>query len=211
LSEENIIPQNALEEVIKYSSSEQKESAYYYLDGEKIAYRAWHNNQICMEYAVKNEKMHGLYKTWHDNGNLCELGFYIDGNEHGITKQYDHDGNLIGSYEMHHGTGIDLWYSAKGIISEERHYQNGNLHGYERWWCEDNKTIWSERHFQNGIEHGIYRQWNQKCALCRGYPQYYVKGEKINKQQYIKACKKDASLPKFQEIDNNNYRKFPVI
>jgi antitoxin component YwqK of YwqJK toxin-antitoxin module len=216
----DLIPENAVEELIEYSDSGEKKSAYFYLDDEKVAYRSWYGHQICMEYGIKNEKMHGLFRYWHDNGNLCEESFYIDGKEHGITKQYDYEGNLIGSYEMHHGTGVDLWYLAKGIISEERYLKDGNRHGYERWWNEDNKTIYQEQHFQNGIEHGIYRQWNQKGSLCRGFPQYYVNGEKVNKRQYLKACEKqnlmleadsDKYLPKFQELDNQNYREFPAI
>ncbi|BDA69972.1 hypothetical protein CAL7716_041380 [Calothrix sp. PCC 7716] len=209
MGSENLIPLDAIEKVIKYSINGEKESAHYYLDDEKIAYRAWHENQVCMEYSIKNEKMHGLFRTWHENGNLCELGFYIDGKEHGITKQYDDDGNLIGSYEMNHGTGVDLWYSAKSIISEERHLKDGKRHGYERWWYDDNKTVWREQHFKDDIEHGIYREWNQKNSLRRGFPQYYVNGQKVNKQQYLKACIQDEFLPKFQQIENHNYRELP--
>jgi antitoxin component YwqK of YwqJK toxin-antitoxin module len=205
-----MIPENAIEEISEYSENGIIKSAYYFVNGEKIAYRAWNENQICMEYEIKNEKMHGLFRTWHDNGNLCEESFYIDGKEHGINKQYDYDGNFIGSYELYHGTGIDLWYSAKGVISEERYLKDGERQGYERWWNGDNKTIYREQHFQNGREHGICREWNQKGSLRRGFPQYYVNGEKVMKAKYLKACIQDKTLPKFQEIDNCNYREIPA-
>jgi antitoxin component YwqK of YwqJK toxin-antitoxin module len=209
LSEENLIPLEAIEKVIEYSINGGKESAHYYLDGEKIAYRAWSENQVSMEYSIKNQKMHGLFRTWHDNGNLCTSGFYIDGREHGITKQYDYEGNLIGSYEMHHGTGVDLWYSAKNIISEERYFKNGKRHGYERWWNNDNKTVGREQHFKDDVEHGIYREWNKKKSLSPGFPQYYVNGQKVSKKQYLKACTQDDFLPKFQAMDNYSHRELP--
>ncbi|MHC5917456.1 MAG: hypothetical protein ACYTXE_42215, partial [Nostoc sp.] len=72
-----IIPKNAIEEINKNKYSENDISAYYFVNGEKIAYRAWDENQIYMEYEIKNEKKHGLFRVWHDNGNLWEESFYV--------------------------------------------------------------------------------------------------------------------------------------
>jgi antitoxin component YwqK of YwqJK toxin-antitoxin module len=178
-----IIAPDAVEKIKDFWSAGVKKSAFYFINGEKVGYRWWDKNQwLCMEYGIKNEHMHGLFRTWHDNGKLSEEGFYVDGKEHGITKQYDFDGNLIGTDKMHYGTGVDLWYSEKGILSEERYLKNGDRDGYERWWNGDNKRVSSENHFQAGVEHGIYRQWNHEGSLRRGFPQYYVNGQKVNKK-----------------------------
>ncbi|NIT13884.1 MAG: hypothetical protein GTN99_06505, partial [Candidatus Dadabacteria bacterium] len=45
--------------------------------------------------------------------------------------------------------------------------------------------------------------------LRRGFPQYYINDEKVNKRSYLKPCEKDPTLPKFKEEDNLPRRKFP--
>ena len=52
-----------------------------------------------------------------------------------------------------------------------------------------------------------YREWNQKKSLRRGFPQYYINGQKVNKKQYLKACTQNDFLPKFQEMDNHSHRE----
>ena len=111
---------------------------------------------------------------------------------------------------MEHGTGTDLWYCAPGVLSEEREYLNGNRHGYERWWNSDNQTVYEESHFQIDINHGIFRQWNNHGKLRRGYPQYFVAGERMTKCQYERACLKDSTLPPFLASDNQPMRQLPA-
>ncbi|NOK63791.1 MAG: hypothetical protein GFH27_549283n23 [Chloroflexi bacterium AL-W] len=153
--------------------------------------------------------MHGWYRTWHENEQLCEVMWYKQGQEHGTNKQYDEQGNLIGTYTMVHGTGVDLWFAKPGVISEERHYQDGAHHGYERWWTADNQTISEEGHFWHGVEHGIFREWNASGRLRRGYPHYFVLGNRVNKRQYIRACQQDPTLPPFNADDNEPTRQLP--
>lgn len=162
-----------------------------------------------MESGLQDGVMHGLYRTWYDNGQLCEESTYVEGKEHGETKQYDEDGVQIGSYVMNYGTGVDLWYSAPGILAEEREYRDGKWHGYERWWTDDNQTLCEESHFWNGIEHGIFRRWNQQNKLSRGYPRYYILGKRVNKRQYVRACRNDPTLPPFVADDNRPFRPLP--
>jgi antitoxin component YwqK of YwqJK toxin-antitoxin module len=139
-----MIPQDAVEEITEHWDNGTKKSAFYYLDGEKIGYRYWdEDDRLFMEYDIKGNLQHGSFRRWYENGVLCEESFYVEGKEHGVTKQYDYEGNLIGTYQMNYGTGADLWYGNAGILSEERYCKNGERDGYERWWNDDNETIYS--------------------------------------------------------------------
>jgi len=205
-----MIPQDAVEEIAEVWDNSTNKLAFYYINSEKVGYRYWDKDgQHLMQYDIKDGKMHGSFQTWHDNGILQEDAQYIQGKEHGITRQYDYDGNLIGTYEMNHGTGVDLWYCAKGILAEERYCKNGDRDGYERWWNGDNETIFIEQHYKEGTQHGIFREWNQHGRLRRGFPQYFVNGQKVTKRQYLKACEQDESLPKFVVAENEPQRSLP--
>jgi hypothetical protein len=102
-----------------------------------------------------------------------------------------------------------LWFQAAGVLSEEREYRDGQRHGYERWWCADNQTVGEESHYWHGIEHGIFRQWNAQRRLRRGYPRYFVQGQRVTKRQYVRACHHDPTLPPFVADDNQPFRSCP--
>ncbi|AFY30925.1 toxin-antitoxin system YwqK family antitoxin [Calothrix sp. PCC 7507] len=206
-----VIPQNAVEEINESWINGLKKSAFYYINQQKVGYRWWdEEGHLSMEYELKGKLMHGSFRTWHDNGMLREESNYFEGKEHGIAKQYDDEGKLIGIYEMHYGTGADLWYESDGILAEERYLKDGNRDGYERWWKSDNKTIFSEQHFKSGVEHGIHRQWNKHGRLRRAFPQYFVNGEKVTKRQYLKICLQDESLPNYVADEDNWQRHLPL-
>ena len=204
------ISDNAVERITDTWQSGGKQRAFYLIDGEEIGFRFWTaSGVLTMEVGLQDGVKHGPYRTWHDNGQVEEESTYIVGKEHGITRQYDENGVQIGSYVMEHGTGLDLWYRAPEVLSESREYVDGDIHGYERWWHGGNQMVWQEGHFSKGIEHGIFRRWNQHGRLRRGNPQYYIKGKRVNKRQYERACKSDPTLPPFVPDDNLAYRKLP--
>jgi hypothetical protein len=206
----SVIPDDAEEKVIRHGENGKKEAAVYLVDGKEIGFRVWDNDIVGMEYQVQNGVLHGYYRTWDSDGQLIEEATYIEGKEHGETVQYQ-NGVQIGSYIMDHGTGLDLWYNSPNVLAEEREYINGERHGYERWWSGDNQTVYIEEHYQHGIEHGIFRHWSIKHSskLSRGYPQYYIKGQRVDKRKYIRASRNDPTLPPFREEDNLPFRKLP--
>src|SRR5687768_8332936 len=135
MHQESAIPKDAIETVATYWGGGAMQSAFYKVGGQPVGYRWWNEDGVLtMEYGLIGDQRHGLYRDWHDNGVLAAESFYIEGKEHGTARQYDQEGKLIGTYEMHFGTGADLWYYSPGILSEERYYQDGLLHGFERWW-----------------------------------------------------------------------------
>jgi antitoxin component YwqK of YwqJK toxin-antitoxin module len=205
-----IIPLDATELVSKFWDSGSKQSAFYFLGGIKVGCRWFEpDGRLTLEYRLRGEIKHGPSRTYHDNGALCEDALYIEGKEHGETKQYDEMGNLIGSYKMHHGTGVDLWYVRRGVLSEERYLKDGVLHGFERWWSEDQQTVWEECRYKGGVKHGIERRWNERGSLKRSFPYYYINGQRVNKRQYVKASTRDESLPKYLASEDAPSRQLP--
>jgi len=204
------IPDDAEEVIVETYETGRKQKATYRLDGQEIGSRFWNpSGVLVMECTFNNGVRHGLCRTWHDNGQLEEYSTYYEGKEHGTSIQYDWDGTPIGSYTMNDGTGVDVWFAGPGVLSEEREYHDGKLHGYERWWAHDNETVYQERHFWNDVEHGIFREWNTQQKLRRGFPQYYIMGKRVNKRQYERACRNDPTLPPFNTEDNQPFRKLP--
>ena len=204
------IPEHASEVITETWDDGSKRAAFYQIDGQDVAYRWWdEDGYLALEYGIQNGVMHGTFRTWYENGQICEESTYDNGKEHGISKQYDAEGNLIGAYTMEHGSGLDLWFSARGVIAEERYYVDGQRHGFERWWNSDNATIWMEGHFRHDEEHGIFREWNAQGRLCRGFPRYMVAGRKVDKRQYQRACRADPSLPPFVLSENRPQRQAP--
>lgn len=187
-----------------------KKAAYYYLGGQPICYRSWTPaGMLVVEYSMADGLMHGVFRTWHENGQVCEDACYVAGNEHGLTRQYDHTGRLLGNYTMEHGTGVDLWFADDGSLAEERQYKDGLRHGYERWWNGDNATVGQEAHYWQGEAHGILREWNVHGRLRQGYPRYFVQGVRVTKPQYEHACRSDTTLPRFDALDNTPRRALP--
>jgi antitoxin component YwqK of YwqJK toxin-antitoxin module len=203
------IPDHALEVIRDTWESGSKKRAVYLIDGQEIGCRLWDESGLPeMEYGLRDGLIHGAFRTWVGDGQLSEEATYVDGKEHGESHQYQ-DGVCIGTYTMVHGTGLDLWCSAPGILAEERAMRDGQRHGFERWWSGDNQTIYEESHFHHGTEHGIFRQWNRQGRLSRGYPRYYVNGQRVAKRQYLRACLTDPTLPPFDAADNDPHRPLP--
>jgi hypothetical protein len=140
---------------------------------------------------------------------------YVNGLAHGTARQWSEDGELLGTYTMRHGTGVDLWRqkndwgNGRTYLSEARYIRDGKWHGFEWWLNEDQKSVWQERHFQFDQLHGIERDWNHEGRLRRGFPRYWVNGVRVTKRQYLRAAESDSTLPSYRESDNHPKREFP--
>ena len=197
------IPSNAVERVVKRHANGVKAEAQYFLRGAKVGWRYWEDDETLeREFSMRRGKYHGIARQWYSNGQLMWRSRYINGKEHGVAKQWDEKGRLLGTYRMNHGTGIDRWwvavYRAGGgprnyryCLGEEVHWVNGVLHGRTRFWYGH---LTHERYFWRGQPHGIWREWRSERKLERGYPQYYIRGKRVTKAQYLKACKTDKTL-----------------
>ena len=186
------------------------------LNGELVGQRSYDSDgRLIIETPLKGGKKHGREYVWDDfSGNLESVEPYVNGKMHGLAKQYGQNGKVIGTYRFVRGTGYDIWrYERRDGsigVSEIFTVRDGSLHGHEWWLRSDQHSVWHERHWQQGKYHGIERMWNDKNRLKRGYPKYWIQGQKVRKRVYLKAAEQDKSLPKFQDKDNRPRRKFPI-
>lgn len=213
------IPENATEVEIRAYRQEGQHIFFRttecILNGQVVGQRSYdQDGRLTIETPLKNGKKHGREYIWDIfSGNLESVEPYVDGKLHGLAKQYGRKGKVIGTYRFVHGTGYDIWRYEREDgsvgISEIFTVQDGSLHGYEWWLKADQNSVWHERHWQHGEHHGIERMWNEKNSLKRGYPKYWIQGQKVSKRVYLNAAKQDTSLPPYRENDNRPQRKFP--
>jgi hypothetical protein len=183
------------------------------LNGEVVGQRAYaENGQLVTETPLRNGSKHGREYQWNDDGRLMLVEPYVNGQIHGTAKQYGRDGSVIGTYRLRYGTGYDIWRveNEDGAIniSEIHTLVDGLPHGYE-WWLRKPHIMWHELHWHEGQYHGIERQWNVANKLSRGFPRYWINGDRVAKRKYIREAKKDLSLPPFRLQDNSPRRRFP--
>jgi hypothetical protein len=210
------IPKAAREYVTAtFATSPQKYKAECILNGEVVGIRHFHETgELEYECPLKNGVIHGIEYRSDTPGKLLSAEPYSNGFPHGAAKQWSESGELLGTYTMRHGTGIDLWWcecteSGHPFLSEARYLKDGKRHGFEWWLNEDQQSAWQECHFWDGQMHGIERSWNAHGRLHRGYPRYWVKDVRMTKRQYLRECAKDPTLPPFCEVDNRPQRRFP--
>lgn len=212
------IPESAEARVVQeYTHTDQgicPKATEYYVDGILVGRREFDEEErMWQEYALdKDGQPHGWYYEFdEETGDLQCKEFYVEGKLHGTCKQWI-GSKFVGAYTLEMGNGDDLWRHLNEdgniCLSEIRQYKDGNFHGYVWWVNDDQQSVWSEEHFNEGQPHGIKRQWNIEGKLSRGYPQYYVLGEKVDKRKYLRLAVKDQSLPSFRVEDQSPQRSF---
>lgn len=85
---------------------------------------------MVMRSYVKGVK-EGLWRTWHTNGQLYKEGTSINNKEHGEYKEYFENGTLRYHYHYDMGkkTGRWLGWYEDGTPYTERNFKNDQLHG----------------------------------------------------------------------------------
>jgi hypothetical protein len=184
------------------------------LDGKVVGQRAYDGNgRLMRETPLKNGRRQGREFIWDEEGYLESVEPYVDGQLHGLAKQYNRKGRVMGTYRFVHGTGFDIWrYEREDgtiVISEIHSIRNSVLHGFEWWLRDDQQSVWHERHWQEGNYHGIERVWNREGGLKKGYPKYWIQNRAVSKGVYMKAAERDRTLPRFSEQENQPRRRFP--
>lgn len=184
------------------------------LNGEVVGRRTYNEEgQLIIETPLRNGRKYGREFYWNDDGSLSLIEPYVNGKIHGTAKQYGQHGSVIGTYKLHHGTGYDIWRAENRngtvYVAEILTYKDGLRHGYEWWLTPKPHIVYEERHWHEGQHHGIEREWNLANKLRRGFPRYWIKGDRVTKIKYLRAAKRDPSLPAFHLRDNSPRRKFP--
>lgn len=206
------IPTSATEIVEDAFDGGAKKSAFFFLGGEKVGFRQWsESGELEVEYGMRNGTKHGRWYRFYENGQPEEVIPYRNGRRHGTGKQWLPDGQLLITYKLVNGTGLDLWCGHENdTLAEECYWPKEGELGYHREWNDDETSIWQEYHYytEKGY-HGIWREWNKQGILRRGFPKYYVDDNRVTKQQYLKASLIDRTLPPYRPEEDRAYRELP--
>lgn len=117
-----------------------------------LYFRDYHidGNTIKAETHLKDGIRHGVFKTFHENGQPKGLGNFVNGQLQGEYKVYDENGRLI---------EIEHYKDDENVL--EISYQNGKKHGQEIEYGYLNngkkgltQYVLRTAQWQNGIKHG---------------------------------------------------------
>jgi len=93
-----------------------------------------------------NGKIHGIARSWYDNGRMKEHRLFVIGNKTG----------------EHHG-----WYET-GALKFIYHYRNDLHHGNAREWAPDGK-LYRNFNYDMGQERGLQQMWESDGRLKANY------------------------------------------
>ena len=71
------------------------------------------DGELQLDCGIGRGRRHGREYRLDLPGKLLSATAYKNGLEHGVARQWSDDGELIGTYRMKHGTGVDLWWQAR--------------------------------------------------------------------------------------------------
>lgn len=117
-------------------------------------------------------RRNGIVRARHGNGALASEQRFKNGLLHGLCREWDEDGNLLGEYKMFHGTGVQREWHDNGQLKIEVSTVGGKFCGRNRIWLRDG-TLLAER--------------------------FYLHGRSVKPAEYAKAFAEDDSLPRYTE------------
>lgn len=207
------IPASAIErEKVAYrreGNVEWPEERGYHIADEEVGVRYFDSDgNLVQETPKKSGVAHGTRYFW-DSGVLTNAEPYFEGKMHGTCRQWDVEGTLLGTYELCHGTGVDVWRDrddrGRVTIVETHPLKDGKLHGFDRWWARENE-VFEECHFVGGKRHGIERHWTEG-QLDDGFPRFWVEDRKVGQEEYMRAVAADPTLPEYRAEDDQPGRE----
>jgi antitoxin component YwqK of YwqJK toxin-antitoxin module len=134
------IPENVTEKIVEECRQEGMHIFFRVtqciLGGQVVGQRAYGaSGRLMRETPLKNDQKHGREFIWDEDGHLESGEPYVNGRLHGLARQYNREGKVIGTYRFVHGTGYDIWrYEMENGsigISEIHCLQDSAKHGFE--------------------------------------------------------------------------------
>lgn len=193
------------------SSRRGKKSARYLVGGEDVGSRSWdEEGWLEFESARRGGVRHGREYRFYPSGQPLDQDTYRDGRLHGVCRQWAEDGSVLVTSRMANGCGLSLWCdNCTGKFAEETFFPREGERGYKRFWNDDEKTVREEEVWGPG-KGSILRQWNARGRPRRGFPRFFLGGEKATKRQYLRACQDDPTLPPYRPEDDDPHRELPA-
>lgn len=130
------------------------------------------NGNIAHEVSYNEGKIHGISRAWHENGVLAFEVPMKDGFMDGTCRYWNEKGELLGSFEMREGTGISKHWHPNGALQFETSMVRNKRNGRSRTW-DDKGTL--------------------------GNQGYWLDNHPVSKREYLEACAKDPTLPRFDD------------
>lgn len=97
---------------------------------------------------------HGLFQSWHENGQLHERGTYINGKMCGPWTIYDEQGRKRGHQHYNlEGRRHGLWvaWHANGQLARRWQYDHGKCHG--KWLtCDEDGNVIRTEIYDQGVK-----------------------------------------------------------
>lgn len=150
------IPRDAVESVTAWSSRDGPIEAEYLLGDEAVGRRTFGaGGHPISETPLRAGVKHGTVYRWRPGTMaLNSAGPYVEGLPHGTARQWDMEGNLVGTYRMDRGTGVDLWWqrtsSGPWGLAESHYMRDGEADGFEWWFLPGAARLLPERHWRAG-------------------------------------------------------------
>ncbi len=130
-------------------------------------WRFWHENgQLSQEGNYLNGKVEGLRRWWYENGQLEQEENSVNGKEEGLIRLWHENGELKqeGNYVNGKAEGLYVRWYENGQLNQEGNYLNGEMEGLLRTWYENGQQR-SEGNYLNGKLEGLLRLWHENGQL----------------------------------------------
>jgi antitoxin component YwqK of YwqJK toxin-antitoxin module len=137
-----------------------------HVDGRRAGpWSSFMNGQLVSERGECNGLAHGRARHWIAGGTLLVDGTFHEGEPTGKLEQWDHQGKLLGSYELPGGSGHVVWWSNhSGEKGSEGDLVDGKKHGvWTSYWPGGKKS--EEGSYDRGKRTGVWRHWRPDGRL----------------------------------------------
>ncbi|MBL7471872.1 toxin-antitoxin system YwqK family antitoxin [Robertkochia sediminum] len=92
---------------------------------------AFAQQEVQPQYEVEGDMVKATY--FHENGQIAQTGYYLNGKLQGVWKAYDRDGKKIamGNYEQ--GEKVGKWFFWEASTLNEVSYDNSRIATVTQW------------------------------------------------------------------------------
>ncbi len=198
--------------VTSYSISLIKKSGIYDSDNGKKTEVL--DDGTTVEYTLKDGKLNGAFKSFHENNNVKRTGFFINGIENGLFKEFDENNHLTAEYSKKDGeyNGPLKTFYPNNQLKKKGTYLKGVENGNFVEYAIDG-SIQVEYSMLNGENNGLFKFYeNQKLSYSLTYVNGILNGPKT--EYYYSQEDGHLILKQYGDFVNDNKNgiwKFYII
>ena len=182
-----LYPDGKVKELINFSEGLEEGPAFEYAEDGRIITLIIYKSGFIVEREIinrfdNNSQKHGLWKYFHSNGVVRLEGNYKHGLENGYFKEYDDNGNLVGTSKFSDGTKLEDVAELAKLEVRKDYYPDGKVkiaatynkegkpEGVRREYAPDG-SIEKSYIFRNGIMigEGVVTEKGERDGFWREY------------------------------------------